>query len=203
MYEKEVMWLDECKYFARRSKDPHTQVGAFIVRPDNTKASEGYNGFYAGADDDIMEDREVKRKRVIHAEMNALLHLREQAHGYTLYTNVVPCGRCAVHIIQAGIKRVVAYDYLFFRDGLEHDTTVEEFSRAGVDLAVLHDRKRLTERESLGYWYERSIPIVCVYQIKNGQNTGANFDEATLINNFNHYWLVPPAPQICSCPDCC
>ena len=35
-----------------RSKDPHTQVGACIVSPDNKILSMGYNGFPIGCSDD-------------------------------------------------------------------------------------------------------------------------------------------------------
>lgn len=92
------------------SKDPSSQIGAVIVRPDRTMASFGFNGFARGAYDgtDLYENRDVKLRRMIHAEMNAILSAREPLHGYTLYSTFVPCDRCAPHIIQAGIKRVVA-----------------------------------------------------------------------------------------------
>ena len=95
------------------SKDPSTRVGAVIVRPDKTVASIGFNGFPRGASDEqhLYEDRRIKYERVVHAEMNAILHAREPLHGYTLY--VWPpgpgptCARCAAHILQTGITRVV------------------------------------------------------------------------------------------------
>lgn len=91
------------------SKDPSTQCGAVIARPDKTVASLGFNGFPRGIPDEHLENREYKLERIIHAEMNALLFLREPAHGYTLYTwPFGPCCRCATHVIQAGITRVVA-----------------------------------------------------------------------------------------------
>jgi dCMP deaminase len=92
------------------SKDPSTKTGAVIVRPDRTIASVGYNGFARGCNDDpaIYAIRDEKYQRVIHAEMNAILSAREPLHGYTLYSTLMTCDRCAVHIIQAGIRRVVA-----------------------------------------------------------------------------------------------
>lgn len=92
------------------SKDPSTQTGAVIVRPDRTVASVGFNGFPKQMDDapELYANRETKYQRIIHCEMNALLHAQESCQGYTLYT--VPfasCDRCAVHMIQAGIKRFV------------------------------------------------------------------------------------------------
>ena len=93
------------------SKDPSTKVGAIIVRPDMTIASVGYNGFPKNMKDDayLYADRDVKLSRIIHAEMNAILHAREPLHGYTLYTwPMMSCDRCAVQVIQSGIARVVA-----------------------------------------------------------------------------------------------
>lgn len=95
---------------ARRSKDPSTQVGAVITRPDNTIVSTGYNGFPRGIADtpERLNDRPTKLSLVIHAELNAILAARESLAGYTLYTvPFMPCDRCFVHVIQAGIKRVV------------------------------------------------------------------------------------------------
>jgi dCMP deaminase len=64
-----------------------------------------------GTDDsyELYKDRESKYQRVVHAEMNALLFLRERAIGFTLYTwPFLPCDRCAACVIQAGIARVVS-----------------------------------------------------------------------------------------------
>lgn len=95
---------------ASKSKDPSTQVGAVIVRPDKTIVSVSYNGFPRGVADTLerLNDRPTKYSLVVHAEMNAILSARESLNGYTLYTvPFMPCDRCFVHVIQAGIKRVV------------------------------------------------------------------------------------------------
>ena len=104
-------FIDVCKANARMSYDPSTKVGAVIVRPDKTIAATGFNGFPRGCDDHagLYADRDLKLSRVIHAEMNAILHAREPLHGYTLYVwPFPPCDRCMAHIIQAGITTVVA-----------------------------------------------------------------------------------------------
>lgn len=95
------------------SKDPSTQCGAVIVRPDRTIASLGFNGFPSLVPDqeEVLGDREEKYKKIIHSEMNALLFLRESCRtgGYSIYVwPMVPCVRCMAHIIQAGILDVVA-----------------------------------------------------------------------------------------------
>lgn len=97
------------------SKDPSTQCGAVIVRPDLSIASVGYNGFPRLTDDadEIYADRELKYARVVHAEMNAILSAYEPVRGYTIYTYPAglgpSCDRCTAHIVQSGIKRVVHF----------------------------------------------------------------------------------------------
>jgi dCMP deaminase len=96
---------------AAASKDPSTKVGAIIVRPDRTIASLGYNGFPRGIADtaERLNDRDTKLELVVHGEINAILSAREPLYGYTLYTwPFLTCAKCALQVIQAGIKRVVA-----------------------------------------------------------------------------------------------
>jgi dCMP deaminase len=107
----DARFLDLARHVATWSRDPSTQTGAVIVRPNRTIASVGYNGFPRNCNDDpaLYADRAVKYSRIVHCEMNAILNARESLEGYTLYT--VPfcsCERCAPHVIQAGIKRCVA-----------------------------------------------------------------------------------------------
>ena len=104
-------FLDLARNVASWSKDPSTQTGAVIVRPDNTISSLGYNGFPKNIDDspERYNNRELKYSMIIHCEMNAVLNSRERVDGYTLYTwPFLSCDRCAVHMIQSGISRVVA-----------------------------------------------------------------------------------------------
>jgi dCMP deaminase len=116
MTARSPLWWDHyflgiAKSVSAASKDPSTKVGAAITRPDRTVASLGYNGFPRGiADtDERLTDRDVKMSLVVHGEINAILTAREPLHGYTLYTwPFLTCERCALHVIQAGIKRVVA-----------------------------------------------------------------------------------------------
>ena len=94
---------------AAKSKDPSTKVGCVIVRRDNTIASVGYNGFPRDIEDttERLNDRPTKYALTIHAEMNAIIAARENLKGYKLYTTLLTCDRCFLHIIQAGIKHIV------------------------------------------------------------------------------------------------
>lgn len=96
---------------AEASKDPSTKVGSVIVRPDRTVASLGYNGFPRQIADtsERLDDRNVKNELVVHAELNAILTAREPLLGYCIYIwPFLSCKKCALTVIQAGIKRVVA-----------------------------------------------------------------------------------------------
>lgn len=121
------------------SKDPSTKVGAVIVRPDRTIASTGYNGFPRRTDDDpaLLEDREVKYARIVHAEVNAIVHASEDLSGHTLYTTPFPpCDRCAGIVIQSGITRVV-YPSLtedVQRWSAAFQTAQQLFDEAGIQL---------------------------------------------------------------------
>jgi dCMP deaminase len=104
-------FLELAGVVASWSKDPSTQTGAVIVRPDRTVVSVGYNGFARGCNDDaaLYAERELKYARIVHCEMNAILSAREPLRGCTLYTvPFMSCDRCAAHVVQAGIVRCVA-----------------------------------------------------------------------------------------------
>ena len=138
--------LGLAQYTSTRSKDPSTQCGAVIVRPDNTIASLGYNGFPRGIADapPLLANREEKYKRVIHCEMNALLTAREPLQGYTLYVwPFLTCERCAVHVIQAGIRRVVAPEATpaqleRWKDNF--NLALELFGESGISVTILPAR---------------------------------------------------------------
>ena len=109
MTDWDQRFLDLAIQVSTWSKDPSTQVGAVIVRPDKTVASLGFNGFPRGLSDapELYADRETKLARTVHAEMNAILSAHEPVRGHTLYCSHPVCVGCAPHIIQAGISRVV------------------------------------------------------------------------------------------------
>ena len=104
-------FLALAEHISNWSKDPSTQVGAVITHTRSKRVvSLGFNGFPAGVEDprERLDDRGTKYEMVVHAEQNALMFAGDRAEGCTLYVHPLPpCARCAVMIIQAGIKRVV------------------------------------------------------------------------------------------------
>jgi dCMP deaminase len=92
------------------SKDPSSQVGAVIIRPDRSVASVGFNGLPRAVCDDRarLADRETKLLYTVHAELNAILAAREPLHGCSIVVYPFqPCAQCAAAIIQAGISEVI------------------------------------------------------------------------------------------------
>jgi dCMP deaminase len=130
------------RHISTWSKDPSTQCGAVIVRPDRTIASVGFNGFPKGTDDDpaLYDDRPIKYLRVVHAEQNAIVHAQENLEGYTIYVTHPPCADCAGLIIQSGIARVKSNDYSQnFRDRWS-DSNMQAsnmFHEAGVKVSYI------------------------------------------------------------------
>ena len=125
-WTRHVLTWDElhirtCLVHAGKSKDPATQVGAVIVASDNSTVTTGFNGFPRKVLDlpSRLNDRDLKLKLIVHAEMNAVLAAAKRGvalDGCTLYLAATdetgfiwggpPCVRCTVELIQAGIKAV-------------------------------------------------------------------------------------------------
>lgn len=120
---------DLAKEVATWSKDPSSQVGAVIVRPDRTVASVGFNGFPRGVEDSsfLIENRDAKLLRTIHAELNAILAAKEPLVGYSIFVwPFQPCAQCAAAIIQSGIKEV----YCPYNDHIAQERWSESFKAA-------------------------------------------------------------------------
>lgn len=95
------------------SKDPSTQVGAVAVSDKGQVLCTGYNGFPRGIEDTDYRynNRELKYELIVHAEMNAIYNATYNGvslDGATMYVSGLPCcNKCALGLIQTGIKRVV------------------------------------------------------------------------------------------------
>jgi|SRR6185437_2396833 len=154
MTDKQKAWderfLEMAELVSYWSKDPSTKVGAVLVRPDRTVASVGYNGFPRNTSDsdELYSDREEKYARVVHAEVNAILHAREPADGYTLYTypaSIAPtCDSCAGFAIQAGVARVVCLrdeeSGFAARWRLRFERALRMYEEAGVEVTLVERR---------------------------------------------------------------
>ena len=84
--------LSLAKVAALRSEDPFVKVGACVLRHDNSVASLGYNGAPPKINID-WSDRDERRRRVIHAEANALRYVKPQ-ECRLLACTLLPCNDC-------------------------------------------------------------------------------------------------------------
>lgn len=94
---------------AKISQDPSTKVGAVIVE-GNRIVGWGHNHIppqipFTG---EMLNNREWKYPRVIHAEVAAILDWvqTDQAEEASIYVTHHPCEHCASLIIYSGIKHV-------------------------------------------------------------------------------------------------
>ena len=71
----ELRYLEMAKLVSTWSKDPSTKVGAVIVDSDNTVISVGFNGLPRRIQDtdQRLNNRDIKLKMIIHAEINAII----------------------------------------------------------------------------------------------------------------------------------
>ena len=145
--ERQERWdraaLEEARFYARRSKDPSTKVGAVIADGEGRVISVGYNGFARGVVDspERLANRPLKLRLTLHAELNAILFARRDLTGCTLYTYPLPpCAHCASMIVQCGVRRVVTVPLppeLQSRWGDDIELTRAVFAEAGVELIEL------------------------------------------------------------------
>ncbi|MCR4892020.1 MAG: cytidine/deoxycytidylate deaminase family protein [Lachnospiraceae bacterium] len=113
--------MDIAEESKKRSTCLSRQVGAVIIR-DKQIIATGYNGAPAGAihcsDIGYCERRKrgfpsgqgLELCRAGHAEANAIDQCARRGtscFGATLYVTTQPCVFCCIHIIQAGIKKVI------------------------------------------------------------------------------------------------
>lgn len=141
----EYRFLDLARHVAQWSKDPSTQCGAVIVRPDKTIASVGFNGLPRGVEDnpERLLDRDKKLQYIVHAEANAILTAHEQLRDYAIYVwPFQPCCHCAAAIIQSGIKEVYCPNAPVVRWTDSFEAARKMFCEADVMLNLVDDRRQ-------------------------------------------------------------
>lgn len=133
--EWDLFFLGMAKYISTKSKDPSTKVGAVIVGPTNRFVSCGWNGLPQKVPDkpEYLNNRDIKYKKIIHGEINAILFAKGHTEGCTLYTfPFLTCSPCSSIVIQSGIVRVVAPICNNERWQLDFVLARENYKDAGV-----------------------------------------------------------------------
>jgi len=138
-------FLRLAKEIASWSKDPSTKVGAVAVGPNRNVLAQGYNGFPRGIFDyeDRYNNREVKYRYVVHAEMNVIYNASYNGvslDGATLYIHgLPPCSECAKGILQVGIKCVIIPSMVIpeqWRESWLHSNSM--LNEAGVECKMIN-----------------------------------------------------------------
>jgi len=116
-----------------RSEDPWHQVGTALLRADRTVAALGYNGAPSGVEID-WDDRDMRRKFVIHAEANAFRYVKP-GEVALMCTTMMPCLNCLLLAASYRIPRIIYADAL---DPKVYDIrTIERFAEeCGIDMEV-------------------------------------------------------------------
>ena len=120
------LYFNIAKLTAQRSNDPHTKVGAVLVK-NGCVIGIGYNGAPRNFTKNINWHTEEKYKYVIHAELNAIANATNNnvaINGADLYLTLSPCLDCIKMIAQFQIKSV--YYLKKYKDFKE----VDEFAKA-------------------------------------------------------------------------
>jgi dCMP deaminase len=128
-----INWREYAIELARvaslRSEDPYVKVGACVLRHDNSVAGLGYNGAPPGINID-WSDRDERRKRVIHAEVNALRYV-SPGECSVIACTLLPCNDCLKTIASYGIKNVI------FKDLYDLDDSSMELAEE-FDIDLIH-----------------------------------------------------------------
>jgi len=135
-------FLHDVYWWARRSKDPRTKIGAVLVKPDGRiPFSHAYNGFTRKVNDEdgFRWKSPEKYEWVVHAEENAILNCAREGHcskGAILYTQGIPCTRCTDACIQGGISEIVVHkQWQIYEKELGWDKWIDSAKRSEIKLA--------------------------------------------------------------------
>lgn len=115
---------------AMRSEDPYVQVGAVVLRSDNSVAGIGYNGAPSGVTID-WSSRDARRPYVVHAEINALRYVRPHECSILIVT-LAPCASCLTVIATYGIKRI-----RYLNDFVDCELTRQMAETFGIEITKI------------------------------------------------------------------
>jgi dCMP deaminase len=105
--------MDIAETVAERSHDAETKVGSVLVKTiNNTIVSTGFNGFIAGASDDLLPNKRPEKYEYIqHSELNLIANCAKNGistdNCYVVCT-MSPCAKCTRLLVNSGIRKVIA-----------------------------------------------------------------------------------------------
>lgn len=117
-----------------RSEDPFRKVGAVALDHDNRVIGTAYNGLAPGfnADAGFWEDRDRRRKYMIHAEVN-LCSLFTRGNVKLIACTTKPCTSCMQMLCTYGVREI------YYRDDYVESEADAISSLYGVKLIQMSD----------------------------------------------------------------
>ena len=149
-------FLDLCEAVSKRATCDRGKAGCVIVK-DKRIMTTGYVGAPKALPhcDDVGhdmrkvfdDDGNVSQHcvRTLHSEQNAIIQAAKfgiSLDGATLYCKITPCRRCAMIIINSGIKRVVCEKH-YHAD----KDTINLFNKASIELLVMSNKIEKYDRQ--------------------------------------------------------
>lgn len=128
-----------------RSEDPFRKVGAVAIDHDNRVIGTAYNGLAPGFDagDDFWFDRDVRRKYMLHAEVN-LCSLFTRGTARLIACTTKPCTSCTQMICAYGIEEI------FYQEEYEQSDADEICRLYGIKIEQLTHYPRIEFPEGEG-----------------------------------------------------
>ncbi len=121
-----------------RSEDPYRKVGAVAFDFDNRVIGTAYNGLAPGfnADPGFWHDRDIRRKYMLHAEVN-LCSLFTRGNVRLVACTTKPCTSCAQMLCAYGVKEI------YFRDDYPDSDADAICQLYGITIRQLTDYPRI------------------------------------------------------------
>lgn len=130
-------FLNLAEQIATWSKDPSTKVGCVITK-NNRIIGTGYNGFPVNVEDSetILLNKERKRLRTVHAEMNAIHFSTKSLRNSTVFCTHHPCSACMANILQHKPHSVYIWQEPSFGLSKDWELSVKEADDMALEAGV-------------------------------------------------------------------
>jgi dCMP deaminase len=133
---KDEKYMGLAFWLASFSKDPHTQMGCYIINDKNEPLGFGFNGPpRAFKDDDLDWSRPTKYAFMRHSEANAIQNKTGSIRGAIVYVTGKPCKSCMLELCSHGVREVIYYPYKSKDKNSEffsaEDALVDELAKLG------------------------------------------------------------------------
>lgn len=130
--------MDTAMAWSLRSEDPFKKVGCCVLNKNGRVLSVGYNGLPSKfkPSNGFWDNRDLRRKFMLHAEINALSLLRLNDEPHLLVSTLLPCSGCATAIIAHGIKNIV-----YLEEYKLDQNALDIFKFYGINLSKYENKK--------------------------------------------------------------